>query len=356
MGDGDDPRGRWRLYGALKRSNVKACIKAIEYHLPEKILTNAQLTAEFPEWTPERIEKKLGITERHIAAPDECASDLGVAAGQKLFASGVCSPGDIDYVLFCTQSPDYYLPTSACLIQHRLGLPKDSGALDYNLGCSGFVYGLGMAKGLVETGQARRVLLITAETYSKHMHPQDKGVRTLFGDGATATLITGAEDAEAGNLGPFVYGTDGSGGGTLTVPAGGMRSRDGGAHMTEGRPFPDRFLFMDGGAIFNFTLKAVPESLKALLVRANLDMEHVDLFVFHQANAFMLDFLQKKCDIPTAKFYLSMKLFGNTVSSTIPIALHHARKEGRLHPGSKVVVIGFGVGLSWASGLIEWAT
>ena len=333
---------------------MKACIKAIEYHLPEQILTNAQLASIFPEWTPERIEKKLGIVERHIAGRDECASDLGVAAGKNLFASGVCSPGDIDFLLFCTQSPDYFLPTSACLIQHRLGLPRTSGALDYNLGCSGFVYGLGMAKGIVETAQANRVLLITAETYSKHMHPQDKGVRTLFGDASTATLITRAVDEDNGNLGPFIYGTDGAGAGALIVPSGGMRDRDGLEHITEGHAFSDRFLYMDGGAIFNFTLKVVPESLNALLNQAHLAMKDIDLFVFHQANTYMLDFLQKKCNIPDDKFYLCMKSFGNTVSCTIPIALKHACKEGRLHTGNKVVIIGFGVGLSWASGLIEW--
>lgn len=333
---------------------MKACIQAIEYHLPAHILTNEQLASEFPEWTPERIEKKLGISERHIAGPDEYASDLGVEVARKLFAAGTCSPEDIDYLLFCTQSPDYFLPTTACMIQHRLGIPKATGALDFNLGCSGFVYGLGMAKGLVESGQAQRVLLITAETYSKHMHPQDKGVRTLFGDGAAATLIAGVDDDEIGNLGPFVYGTDGSGAGALIVPAGGMRLRDGGEHMTEGHPFPDRYLFMDGGGIFNFTLKVVPETLNALLDRAHLRMEDIELFVFHQANAYMLDFLQKKCAIPADKFYLCMKSFGNTVSSTIPIALHHAGKDGRLHPGAKVVIIGFGVGLSWAAGLIEW--
>ena len=334
---------------------MKACIKAIEYHLPEQIVANEQLAAEFPEWTAERIEKKLGIAERHVASADEYASDLAVAAGLKLLASGACAPQEVDYLLFCTQSPDYFLPTSACGIQQRLGLSNAVGALDFNLGCSGFVYGLGLAKGLVETGQARRVLLITAETYSKHMHPLDKGVRTLFGDGAAATLIAAADDEKTGGLGPFVYGTDGAGAGALIVPAGGMRSRDGAVHMTAGHPFSDRFLFMDGGAIFNFTLKVVPESLNALLDRAHLGREDVDLFVFHQANVFMLDFLQKKCAIPADKFFLCMKPFGNTVSSTIPIALFHAWKQGRLRPGGKVVVIGFGVGLSWASGLIEWA-
>lgn len=335
---------------------MKAIIQALDFFVPERVLTNGELAAEFPEWTAERIEKKLGIVERHIAGPGECSSDLGYAAAQKLFASGVCAPGEIDYLLFCTQSPDYFLPTTACLLQNRLGLSQTAGALDFNLGCSGFVYGLGVAKGLVETGQAKRVLLITAETYSKFMHPKDKGVRTLFGDGAAATLVAGKPDpAKPGGLGPFVYGTDGGGGNALCVPAGGMRSREGADHVTSGHPFPDSALFMDGGSIFNFTLKVVPESLHALLEKSDIAFDDVDLFVFHQANAYMLDFLQKKCNIPSDKFYLCMKPFGNTVSSTIPIALHHARKEGRLQPGSKVVVIGFGVGLSWASALIEWA-
>lgn len=335
---------------------VKAILKAVAYHVPERVLANAELAAEFPEWTPERIENKLGIVERRLAGPDECASDLGCRAAEKLFAAGACAPSDVDCLLFCTQSPDYFLPTTACLLQNRLGIPKTAGALDFNLGCSGFVYGLGLAKGLVETGQARRVLLITAETYSKFMHPRDKGVRTLFGDGAAATLVEGVpDDGRPGGLGPFVYGTDGSGGGALCVPAGGMRARHAGEHQTPGHPFPDSALFMDGGAIFNFTLKVVPESLQALLAKSGVAFAAVDLFVFHQANAYMLDFLQKKCAIPAEKFYLCLKPFGNTVSSTIPIALHHARKEGRLQPGAKVAVIGFGVGLSWASALIEWA-
>ena len=335
---------------------MKAIIKAIEYYVPEGVLTNEQLAAEFPEWTPDRIEKKLGIVTRHIAGPDECASDLGVGAAKQLFASGACAPGDVDYLLFCTQSPDFFLPTTACLMQDRLGIPKTAGALDFNLGCSAFVYGLGLAKGLVETGQARNVLLVTAETYSKHMHPKDKGVRTLFGDGAAAALVSEAPGADApGGLGPFVYGTDGSGGGALCVRSGAMRSHDGPDHVTAGHPFPDSALYMDGGAIFNFTLKVVPESLGALLTRTGLGLNDVDLFVFHQANVYMLDFLQKKCAIPNEKFYLCMKPFGNTVSSTIPIALCHAWREGRIRPGSKVVIVGFGVGLSWASALIEWA-
>ncbi len=189
---------------------MKAFIRAIEYSLPDTVLTNEQLSLEFPGWSVEKIEEKTGISERRIAGPGEFASDLGVSAVQRLFASGACQPSDVDFLLYCTQSPDYYLPTTACLMQERLAIPTTAGALDFNLGCSGYIYGLGLAKGLVETGQARNVLLVTAETYSKFIYPQDRSVRTLFGDGAAATLIQGAE-SPVDCIGPFVYGTDGRG-------------------------------------------------------------------------------------------------------------------------------------------------
>src|SRR5436853_7492661 len=158
---------------------MDAVIKAIEYHLPEHVLTNQDLAAEYPDWSIDKIEEKTGISNRHIAGGKECSSDLGVAASQKLFASGVCRPSDIDFVLLCTQSPDYFLPTTACLAQHRLGIPTTAGALDFNLGCSEYIYGLGLAQGLISSGQASNLLQITAETYSKFIHPADKSARTL---------------------------------------------------------------------------------------------------------------------------------------------------------------------------------
>lgn len=336
---------------------MKAVIKAIAYYLPEGVLTNEELARDFPEWTADRIEKKLGITTRHIAGENENSADLGVAAAAKLFQSGACRPDDVDYLLFCTQSPEYFLPTTACIMQERLKIPQTAGALDFNLGCSAYVYGLGLAQGLIESGQARNVLLVTAETYSKFMHPSDKSVRTLFGDAGAATLIGAkADEQQPGGIGPFAYGTDGAGAGCLIVRAGGMREPAGAGRMTGKQPFPDEYLYMDGGAVFNFTLRVVPPSMQEVLDKAGLSMERVDLFVFHQANKFMLDHLQAKCKIPDDKFYVYVKDVGNTVSCTIPIALKHAAMDGRLSPGSKVLISGFGVGLSWASGMIEWAS
>ena len=334
---------------------MHASLSAIEYYLPEQVLSTADLSAEFPEWSVEKIDDKTGIRERHISAADECSSDLAVRAAQKLFASGACTPDDIDFVLLCTQSPDYFLPTTACLVQDRLGIPTKAGALDFNLGCSGFIYGLGMAEGLIASRQASKVLLLTAETYSKFLHPRDRSVRTIFGDAAAATLLSESENV---SLGPFVYGTDGKGGSNLIVPVGGMRERcvestppveedDSGNIRTR------QNLFMDGAEIFNFTLSAVPKSVDALLQRAGLTLDQIDLFVFHQANKYMLEHLRKRMKIPAGKFLVAMAHCGNTVSSTIPIALKHAQAEGRLQPGTNAVLVGFGVGYSWGATLLR---
>lgn len=337
---------------------MNATLAAIEYHLPERTLTNRDLAAEYPGWTVEKIEEKTGIAERRIAAEGECSSDLGVAAARKLFASGACSPADVDFLLLCTQSPDYFLPTTACLMQDRLGIPKHAGALDFNLGCSGYVYGLGLAKGLVETGQARNVLLVTAETYTKFIHAGDKSVRTLFGDGAAATLVQGVASAPAPAIGPFVYGTDGAGGENLIVPRGGLRAPRGAPaepHEDEsGNVRSDDNLYMNGSEIFTFTLRAIPRSVKDLLAAAALQLDDVDLFVFHQANRFMLEHLRKKMAIPEDRFQLSFGRYGNTVSSTIPIALKDAETAGKLRPGARVMLVGFGVGYSWGATLVRW--
>jgi 3-oxoacyl-[acyl-carrier-protein] synthase-3 len=335
-----------------------ATIRAVEYYLPSATLTNDDLVKHFPKWTAEAIVAKTGIISRHIAAGDELASDLAVEAARKLFASGVCQPSDIDFVLVCTQSPDYLIPTTACLIQNRLGIPNTAGALDFNLGCSGFVYGLSLAKGLIETGEAQNVLLLTCETYSKHIHPNDFNVRSIFGDGAAATLVQayscGKRDSRS-FIGPFVFGTDGSGEAALIVRQGSLRER----HLAEHQAISDTSdncnnLFMNGPEVFSFTLRAVPESVNRLLARAGIGIEDVDLYIFHQANRFMLEHLRQKLQIPSEKFIYAMEDSGNTVSATIPIALHRAIEQGRVNTGSRLMFVGFGVGYSWCASLIEW--
>lgn len=337
---------------------MKAFIRAIEYHLPTNMLTNDMLSMEYPDWSVDKILEKTGIENRHIAAEGECSSDLGVAAALKLFNSGVCAPEDIDYILFCTQSPDYFLPTTACIIQDRLGIPRTAGAIDFNQGCSGYVYGLGLAKGLIETGQSRNVLLITAETYSKHIHPGDKSVRTLFGDAAAATLVK-ARSVNVESIGPFVYGTDGRGAKNLIVPTGGMRDKrtedSSKAYVDDNNNIRSKNnLYMNGPELFTFTLNSIPNVVNKLMEKSENSVDTIDFFVFHQANKFMLEHLRKKCKIPEHKFLMSFSKYGNTVSSTIPIAMKDTVDEGVLPSGANIMLVGFGVGYSWGATMIRW--
>lgn len=330
---------------------MEAYIKAISYYLPEKVVTNEQLVEEFPEWSVDKIAKKVGINERHIAADDETAGDMAYKAAEKLIQENGIKRDSIDFVLLCTQSPDYFLPSTSCLIQSRLGLPTRCGAFDFNLGCSGYEYGLAVAKGLIVSGIAKNVLLLTAETYNKHIHPKDKGNRTIFGDGASASLISSEGFAK---IGEFVLGSDGSGYDRLIHKTGAMRHYQplNDFHEDEnGTPLSSDHLYMDGKAIFDFTSDIVPPMIEETLAKHQLTMEDVDLFVFHQANRYMINYLRKLMEIDKDKFYVFMETVGNTVSSTIPIALCEANKEGKLH--GNVVLAGFGVGLSYGATLLK---
>lgn len=330
---------------------MEAYIKAISYYLPEKVVTNEQLVEEFPEWTVDKIAKKVGICERHIAADDETAGDLAFKAAEKLIRENGIKRESIDFVLLCTQSPDYFLPSTSCIIQHRLGLSTKCGAFDFNLGCSGYEYGLAVAKGLIVSRVAKNVLLLTSETYNKHIHPKDKGNRTIFGDGASASLISLDGFAK---IGDFVLGSDGSGYDKLIHKTGAMRHffpMDDFHEDENGTPLSSDHLYMDGKAIFDFTSDIVPPMIEETLAKHNLTMDDVDLFVFHQANKYMINYLRKLMDIDKDKFYVFMENVGNTVSSTIPIALFEARKEGKLR--GNVLLAGFGVGLSYGAVVLE---
>ena len=331
---------------------MKAFIKAITYSLPDLVVTNEDLVREFPEWSVEKIADKVGINNRHIAAENETSADLALRAAEKLFEEHPEIKKDsVDFILFCTQSPDYFLPTSACVIQDKLGLPTSCGALDFNLGCSGYVYGLSLAKGLLLGGIARNVLLLTGETYSKFMHPKDKGNRTIFGDAGSATLVSSEGFAEIGN---FSLGTDGRGAENLMVKSGGMRFREQFNDLQfedNGNPLSSDHLYMNGSEIFNFTIDAVPPLIEDTLVKNQLSRDDVDGYVFHQANKFMINFLRKKIKIEPEKFYTYMREVGNTVSNTIPIVLTEKLKENSLK--GNIILAGFGVGYSWGGCLIK---
>lgn len=327
-------------------------IRAIDLCLPDNILSNDDLAMLYDGWSADKIEKKTGIRNRHIAANDETALDLGYRAAIKLFKSKVVTPREIDFILFCTESPDYPLPPSACILQDQLNIPETAGAFDFNLGCSGFVYGLGLAHGLIASGQAKKILLITAETYSKYIHPEDRSVRSIFGDGAAATLVTATENK---GIGPFIYGTDGSGFRNLIVPKSNVRSQEqiNALGIDVNRKYFGH-LFMNGPEIFNFTIQSVPKVVDQLLTKADMNLEDIDHFVFHQANQYMLEHLRQKIGIPKDKFIVEIAETGNTVSSSIPIVLAKCIGNEVIKPGEIILLVGFGVGYSWAATLIYW--
>lgn len=334
--------------------DTKAYIKAISYYLPERILTNEELVAEFPEWSVEKVAAKVGVNNRHLAAPDETAGDLAEKAARNLFAEYGTDPKGIDFLLLCTQSPDYRLPSTACILQDKLGIPTSAGAFDFDLGCSGCIYGMAVAKGLIAAGIAKNVLLLTAETYTKYLHQDDKSNRSIFGDGAAACLISTEGFAE---IGEFVLGTDGSGANNLIVKTGSARQmKKTGQHVedSEGHLWRDDYLYMNGGAIFNFTLDAVPAMMNQLCKKNGLQKEDIDYFVFHQANKFMLNTIRKVCGLPKEKFYVDMDNVGNTVSSTILIGLKECLNSGTIISGMKVMCCGFGVGLSWGGTILSF--
>lgn len=325
-----------------------AYITHISSYFPEKVLVNDELVFQHPSWTSEKVFNKLGIKERRVAAENEYASDLAVKAVEQMRSEGQ-SLDDVDYILYCTQSPDYLIPTTACIIQERLKLSKSAGALDFNLGCSGYVYGLGLAAGLIATGQAKKILFITSETYSKFIAENDISNRLIFGDAATATLITEMKTNQNSlEIGKFVYGTDGSGWTKLKASLGGLKEKIPSNEKTR------KDLVMDGPEVMNFALREVPLLMQNLLLKNKLnDLREIDHFIFHQANKIMLDQLEKKLGLASFKVHREFENIGNTVSNTIPIVLEKLMKHNSYQENQTMALVGFGVGFSWGAVILR---
>ncbi len=302
------------------------------------------LHAEFPRWDIPQIEEKTGIRQRHIAGPRETSSDLAVAAAEKLFSEHEIDRSSVDFILLCTQTPDYPLPTTSCLIQDRLGLPTRCGAIDFNLGCSGYVYGLAIADGLIQSGAARKILLLTAETYSKYIDPEDRSLRTIFGDAAAATLVSAAEERSTWG---FQFGSDGSGGDMLIVGDGGARHPDDAVQPRHRKRWNSR-LYMDGPSLINFSVEAVPRLVGEILAANSMSEDEIQYFLMHQATWKMLDQLRSRMNVSPERLPIELADVGNTVSCTLPILIERMRIQGKLDPKSVNMLIGFGVGLSWA--------
>ncbi|MEM6688526.1 MAG: ketoacyl-ACP synthase III [Planctomycetota bacterium] len=315
----------------------------IVVHLPERVETNEDLQRENPRWDLAAIAAKTGIECRHIAEPDETAADLAVKAAERLISEQTIDPASIDFLLLCTQTPDYPLPTTSCLIQDRLGLSTKCGAMDFNLGCSGYIYGLAVADGLIASGVASNVLLLTAETYTKYIDPEDRSLRTIFGDGAAATLVSCGDQP---SLYGFQFGSDGSGGDMLLVGDGGARPTADAIKPRHRKRWKSR-LYMDGPSLISFTVDAIPRMIDEILAGEELSKRDIDKFLMHQATWKMLDQLRQRMEVSEARVPIELSDIGNTVSCTIPILIDRLRKRDELTPGSRQMLVGFGVGLSW---------
>lgn len=325
---------------------MKAQIKAISYYLPSRQYTNVDMGIDHPDWPIDKIEAKTGIVSRHIASRDEFSVDMGICATHKLLEEHDIAANEIDFILFCTQTPKHLIPTNACLIHEALNLDTRVGALDINQGCSGYVYSLMMAESLIVSGRAKNVLLVTADTYTKLIDENDRRLKPLFSDGATASLIT-RNDNEQSGIQAFEYGTCGDGAEKLISHDAGIKG------LVSGQAYqPD--LYMNGAAIFNFTLEVIPGLINDLLAKQNLAKADIDHFIFHQANEYMLEHLRQKMQIHSEQFIVDLAETGNAVSSSIPIVLAKQLSAGTIKPGDRIMLVGFGVGLSWCACTINF--
>lgn len=327
-------------------------IDAIEYYFPKNYLTNEDF--ERLGVNKEFMREKIGIERRFISAEDESVGDMAVKAANKLFERQGTNRSSIDALILCTQNPDYTLPTTACIVQDTLGLPKSCSAFDVNLGCSGFVYSSMLAYSLINTFGFGKALVITSEAYSKVISYEDKTTATIFSDAAAAVLISG--NSANSEFISFSTGTDGSGFDNLIVPAGGSRMRRS-PHTSVMREYSpgvkrsDENLFMDGHEITKFVFREVPKSVADVISKSGQTPEQIGKFFFHQANKYILNALAERMSIPSSKVYVDLSR-GNTVSSTIPIALKDYFSQTPPRPET-VLMCGFGVGYSWGSSIMK---
>jgi len=325
-------------------------LKRIDAAYGSRISGNDDLVAVNPTWSAEAIYAKVGIQSRRIAAPGETAADIGERAAKAVLDSASCDPGSIDAVIVVTQSSDYLLPSSACILQHRLGLRDSVAAFDIGLGCSGFNYALWLSRALIRSQQARKILLICAETYSRYCDPHDISTATLFGDGAAAAILQADETDTIATIGESVLGTDGSGAEDLIVMEGGARSRA----SDPPRPSQQPILSMDGPSVFRFALDRVRAACDELLTKADLTWADIDVVLCHQANRFMLQALQKQFGLDDSRMPIDVRDIGNLSTASLPVHIARWAESPRDLPVKHSLAVGFGVGYSWGATHITW--
>jgi 3-oxoacyl-[acyl-carrier-protein] synthase III len=330
-------------------------IKSIEFYLPENIVTNADLQKENPDWNMEKITEKSGVSQRHIAGKNETAYDLSIKACDKLFLA--YDKNKIDGIIYCTQSPDYIMPSNSFLLHKHFGLKDEIFAYDFNHACTGYIYCLAMANAFVKAGMAREILLVNADTYSKYINPKDRSTRVLFGDGAAATIVK--ESGRKKGIIDIDLGSSGSGYNKFWIPAGGLRSPKSSSTSIEikddkGNIRTKNEIEMDGFGVWSFINSVAPKQLERLLKRNDLAKTDIDQFIFHQASKMTLESIKRSMKLNEEQVFVNIQNIGNTVSASIPIALRDAIDQGEIDNGSTLILSGFGVGLSYGAILMEY--
>lgn len=315
-------------------------------HLPSRVVTNHDL-ARLVDTSDEWIRSRTGIVERRMVGPKDTTSSLATRAAQNALESAKIDPADVDLVIVATISPDYVIPATASLVQYAIGASR-AGAFDLNAGCAGFVYALSVGANLIEAGAHRTIVVVGAEAITREIDFTDRSTCVLFGDGAGAVVLQ-ASSEPTGVL-SAVLGSDGSGADALIIPAGGSR-HPASVETVEGRK---HFVKMKGNEVYRFAVSAMTQASLEAMAKAGLTPEDIDLFVPHQANLRIIQSAAKSLKLPPEKVFVNVDRYGNTSAASIPIALSEAVEQGRLHQGDRVVMVGFGAGLSWAAAVVQW--
>ena len=320
-------------------SGVRIGVTGLGTHVPERVLTNDEL-AQIVETSDQWIQERTGIRERRIAADDEALTDIALPAAKAALADARVEPADIDLLICATVTPDMMFPTSSALLADALEMRK-AAAYDLLAGCTGFVYAIAQAYGMLASGLSRRALVVGGDVLSKILDWDDRSTVVLFGDGAGAVVM---EPVESGGFLGFELGADGGGGENLWYPGSGSRRFDN----------PEAILKMNGREVFKFATRILVYSAEQLLPACGKTVDDVDVYIPHQANKRIIDYAVAKLGIPAEKTIVNVDRYGNTSSGSIPLALEDARGQGRLHEGALILMTGMGAGLTWGSALIEW--
>jgi len=326
---------------------TRARLAALGGYVPERVVTNAELERQV-DTSDEWIVSRTGIRERRFAAPDQASSDLGLLAAERILAAAGIEAGDVDVVIVPTATPDHIFPSTAAIIADRLDA-RNAAAFDLLAACSGFIYGLAQATGLVEAGIARTVLVVGAEVLSRITDQADRATCVLFADAAGGALVIAGEPGRTTGFLGFELGADGSGADQLCVPAGGGRLP---VAQSPGRE--EGFIRMKGPEVFRFATRVMVESTERLLASLEMTIDEIDLVVAHQANRRIIEHAASRLGIPDEKLFNNLERFGNTSSASIPLALAQARDAGRLRPGDMLLLVGFGGGLTWGSTVVRY--